>query len=117
MLKLQYPDSFKQAEEPFRSELYITPKAKGLGIIGMAEIVLSIFFSKEIKDRNGNPASLIQLANAFEYIFNFSFGNIYEKRSEISNRKSYNITKALDFLRNILVQKSKNSPNEKDEKR
>ena len=118
MLKFQYPDNFKHTDDAIlKSELYITPKAKGLGIIGMAEIVLSIFLSREVKDRNGKPASLIQIANGFEYVFNFSFGNIYEKRLEITNRKPYNLTKALDFLKNILVQKAKKTPNEKDEKR
>ena len=78
-LRIQFPNSFSQSDEIFfKPELYITPKAKGLGVIGIVEIVVSIFLSKEIKDRNGKPASLIQIAKAFEYVFNVSLGNIYD---------------------------------------
>ena len=74
-LKIQYPESFpKTAESAFKFNIYITPKAKGLGIIGIAELVVSIFLSKEVKDRNGNPASLIQLAKAFEYVLTSVLG-------------------------------------------
>ena len=39
-LKIQYPESFPKTEESaFKFNLYITPKAKGLGIIGIAELV------------------------------------------------------------------------------
>ena len=58
-LKIQYPESFpKTAESAFKFNLYITPKAKGLGIIGIAELVVSIFLSKEVKDRNGRGCFL-----------------------------------------------------------
>ena len=107
-LKIQYPESFPKTEESaFKFNLYITPKAKGLGIIGIAELVVSIFLSKEVKDRNGNPASLIQLAKAFEYVFNFSFGNIYDKQAEVYNRKPCNLTKSLNFLKGVLERAKK----------
>jgi hypothetical protein len=48
-LKIQYPERFSLTEElSFKSELYVIPKAKGLGIIGLAELVMSIFLSKEV---------------------------------------------------------------------
>ena len=102
-LKIQYPERFSLTEElSFKSELYVIPKAKGLGIIGLAELVISIFLSKEIKNRNGKPASLVQLARAFEYVFNCNFGSIYDKQAEVYNRKFCNLTKSLDFLKGSL---------------
>lgn len=116
-LRIQYPDQFLQADAlAFKPDLYIVPKAKGLGIIGVAEIVVSIFLSKEIKDRNGKPATLMQIAKAFEYIFNFSFGSIYDKQAEVYNRKACNLTKALDFKKNSLERNRKNRPHNKNEK-
>lgn len=108
-LKIKYPASFSNTGEySFKSGLYVKPKAKGLGIIGLAELAISIFLSEEIKDQNGRPASLKQLARSFEYIFNCDFGSIYDKQAEIYNRKSYNLTKSLDFLKNVLEQNKKN---------
>lgn len=108
-LKIRYPASFLNTEErSFKSDLYVMPKAKGLGIIGLAELIISIFLSQEIKDPNGRPASLKQLARSFEYIFNCDFGSIYDKQAEVYNRKSYNLTKSLDFLRRVLEQNKKN---------
>ena len=51
---------------------------------------------------------LIQLANIFENMFNFSFGTVYDKQDAIFNRKPYNITKALDYLRVTIIRKDKN---------
>lgn len=87
-----------------------------MGVIGIVEIVVSIFLSKEIKDRNGKPASLIQIAKAFEYVFNVSLGNIYDKQAEIYNRKTCNLTKALDFLSNTLEQARKGTAQDKNRK-
>ena len=54
-LKIQYPERFSLTEElSFKSELYVIPKTKGLGIIGLAELVMSIFLSKEIKTETVN---------------------------------------------------------------
>ena len=110
-LKIQYPERFSLTEElSFKSELYVIPKTKGLGIIGLAELVMSIFLSKEIKNRNGKPASLVQLARAFEYVFNCNFGSIYDKQAEVYNRKSCNLTKSLDFLKGSLERSRKIKP-------
>ena len=116
-LKIQYPERFSLTEElSFKSELYVIPKAKGLGIIGLAELVMSIFLSKEIKNRNGKPASLVQLARAFEYVFNCNFGSIYDKQAEVYNRKSCNLTKSLDFLKGSMERSRKIKPLKQNEK-
>lgn len=113
-LKIRYPASFLNTEErSFKSDLYVMPKAKGLGIIGLAELIISIFLSQEIKDQNGRPASLKQLARSFEYIFNCDFGSIYDKQAEVYNRKSCNLTKSLDFLRGVLEQSKKSRDKKK----
>ena len=42
-LKIRHPASFLNTEErSFKSDLYVIPKAKGLGIIGLAELIISI---------------------------------------------------------------------------
>lgn len=116
-LKIQYPEKFsRENERSYKSELYVTPKAKGLGVIGLVELVVSIFLSKEVKDQNGKPASLAQLARAFEYIFNCNFGNIYDKQAEVYNRKSCNLTKSLNFLKGVLERERKIKPLKRNEK-
>ncbi len=97
-LKLKYPELFSRHDtELFMSDLNITPKSR-FGIIAIAEIVLAISLTKDVKDASGKPVSLMQLSKAFEYIFNFKFGDIYDKCNEIINRKSVNLTKTLDYL-------------------
>jgi len=116
-LKIRYPEQFPQPEQPvFESDLYILPKSKDLGIIGLAEIVVALFFSKKVFQRNGKPAHLNQIAVAFEKIFNCSFGSIYDQQEKVYDRKPFNRTKALDFLRNLIIRKGKEGKNKQDEK-
>ncbi len=115
-LKIRYPELFQSCEQPtFESDLYILPKSKDLGIVALAEIVIALFFSKKVFQRNGNPAQLNQIANAFGKIFNCSFGSIYDQQEKIFDRKPFNRTKALDFLRNLIIRKEKESKNKQDE--
>lgn len=116
-LKIRYPEQFQPCEQPtFQSDLYILPKSKDLGIVGLAEIVIALFFSKKVFQRNGKPAHLNQIAEAFEKIFNCSFGSIYDQQEKIFDRKPFNRTKALDFLRNLIIRKDKEGKNKQDEK-
>ena len=77
----------------------------------MAEIVIALHLSGVVIGVGGKPVPLIQLANTFESMFNFSFGNIYDKQDAIFNRKSYNITKTLDQLRTIILREDKKRNN------
>lgn len=114
-LKIRYPEQFRQSNQPtFQSDLYILPKSKDLGIVGLAEIVIALFFSKKVFQRNGKPANLIQIAQAFEKMFNCTFGSIYDQQEQIFIRKPFNRTKALDFLRYLIIQKDKESKNKQD---
>lgn len=101
-----YPERFIQ-KQIFKSDLYITPKSKDLGIVGLSEIVESLYLSQKILNAEGKPASRKQIANIFELMFNISFGDISDKTSEIYKRKPFNRTKTLDFLRNMIMRKDK----------
>lgn len=116
-LRIEHPEQFQQSEQQtFQYELYILPKSKDLGIVGLAEIVIALFFSKKVFQRNGKPAHLNQIADAFEKLFNCSFGSIYDQQERVFDRKPFNRTKALDFLRNLIIRKDKEGKNKQDEK-
>ena len=107
-LKIRYPEQFRQScQSTFQSDLYILPKSKDLGSIALAEIVIALFLSKKVFLRNGKPAHLNQIAHAFEKVFNFSFGSTYDQQEKIFDRKQFNRTKTLDFLRNLIIRKDR----------
>ncbi len=95
--------------------MYFIPKPKGLGIDSMGEIAISFDLSNEFFDEEGNPASLMQISKALENAFNFTFGDIYKTKARIFIRKSYNLTKALDYLKNLIVRENRNKKMKKDE--
>lgn len=116
-LRIQYPEQFPQPDQQiFKSDLHIIPKSKDLGIVGLAEIVVALFFSKRVFQRNGKPAHLNQIAKVFEKMFNCSFGSIYDQQEQVFIRKPFNRTKALDFLRSLIIRKDKEGQNKQDEK-
>jgi hypothetical protein len=106
-LKIRYPEQFHSHPQTFQSDLHIIPKSQGMGIIGMAEIVVGLHLSGEILGTDGKPAPLIQVAKAFEQVFRFSFGNIYDKQDALFRRKPYNLTKCLDTLRNAILREDR----------
>lgn len=112
-LKIKYPESFQQSEQSttFQSDLYILPKSKDLGIVALAEIVVALFLSKKVFQRNGKAAHLSQIASTFQMMFNCSFGSIYDQQEKIFDRKPFNRTKALDFFRNLIIRKDEKSRN------
>lgn len=111
-LKINYPDQFKLSiTTEFKSDLYVTPKSKDLGLIGIAEIVLALFLQGQIVGKDGKPISEARLARGFEQLFNLNFGSIYDKVDEIFNRKPYNLTKTLDALRNTIIKEERKRKN------
>lgn len=103
-MKINHPEQFKLSiPTEFKSDLYVIPKSKDLGIIGIAEIVLGLFLQGEITGKDGKPVSEARLAHGFEQLFNLKFGSIYDKVDEIFMRKPYNLTKTLDALRNAIA--------------
>ena len=116
-LRIEHPEQFKRPELlSFKSELYIIPKSKDLGIIALAEIVIALFFSKKIFQQNGEPAHMNQIAAVFEQMFNCKFGSIYDQQEKIFDRKPFNRTKALDFLSSLIIRKDKEVRNKQDKK-
>ena len=70
-LKITHPEQFSlPVFTEFKSDLYVIPKSKDLGIIGIAEIVLGLFLQGEITGKNGKPVSEACLARNFEQLFN-----------------------------------------------
>ncbi|MBC8618310.1 hypothetical protein H8788_11215 [Parabacteroides faecis] len=111
-LKINHPEQFNVATPlEFKSGLYVVPKSKSLGIIGIAEIVLGLFLQGEIIGKDGKPVSEARLARGFEQLFNLKFGSIYDKVSEVFTRKPYNLTKTLDALRNAIVKEDRKRKN------
>ncbi len=111
-LKINHPEQFNLPDLPeFKSDLYVIPKSKDLGIIGIAEIVLGLFLQGEIIGKNGKPVSEACLARGFEQLFNLKFGSIYDKVDEVFIRKPYNLTKTLDALRNAIGKEDRKRKN------
>lgn len=111
-LKISHPEQFNLSDLPeFKSDLYVIPKSKDLGIIGIAEIVLGLFLQGEITGKNGKPVSEACLARRFEQLFNLKFGSIYDKIGEVFTRKPYNLTKTLDALRNAIAREDRKRKN------
>ena len=111
-LKTTHPEQFNSpVSTEFKSDLYVLPKSKELGIIGIAEIVLALFLLGKIVGENGKPVPKIQLARGFEQLFNLKFGSIYDKIGEVFTRKPYNLTKTLDALRNAIAREDRKRRN------
>lgn len=81
----------------------------------MGEFAVSFELSGQFLNAEGNPAPLILISQAFEQAFNFSFGDIYKSKERIFSRKPFNLTKALDYLRNLIVRDSRKKKMKKDE--
>ena len=111
-LKITHPEQFNSpVSTEFKSDLYVLPKSKELGIIGIAEIVLALFLLGKIVGENGKPVPKIQLARGFEQLFNLKFGSIYDKIGKVFTRKPYNLTKTLDALRNAIAREDRKRRN------
>ena len=83
-LKINHPEQFKLSiPTAFKSDLYVIPKSKDLGIIGIAEIVLALFLQGQIVGEDGKPVPEVRLARGFEQLFNLKFGSIYDKVGEV----------------------------------
>lgn len=81
----------------------------------MGEFASSFELSKQFVNEEGNPAPFIHIAKTLESAFNFTFGDVYKSKSRIFNRKSYNLTKALDYLKNLIVRENRKNKMKKDE--
>lgn len=100
--------------QPRKSRIYFVPKSKGLGIDSMGEFAVTLELSNQFINEEGNPASFIDISNTLANAFNFTFGDAYKSKGRVFIRKPYNLTKALDFLKNLLIRESRNRKMKKD---
>ncbi|WP_282918733.1 hypothetical protein [Porphyromonas macacae] len=107
LLKLSFP----QLNQPVsifshKSKVYFIPDPKRLGIDSMGEFAVSFELSGQFLNEEGKPAPLILISETLERAFNFSFGDIYKSKTRIFSRKPFNLTKALDHLKTLLIRES-----------
>ncbi|NDV83139.1 hypothetical protein [Bacteroides sp. 51] len=100
-----------QSEIP---KVYFIPKREGLGIDSMSEFAVSFEFSGQFLNEEGNSAPYIHIAHALEQAFNFTFGNAHKSKERVFKRKPYNLTKALDYLKNLIVRENRKKKMKKD---
>lgn len=98
---------------PYKSQVYFIPKSQGLGIDSMGEFAVSFEFSGQFLNEEGNPAPYIQIAQALEQAFNFKFGDAYKSKARVFKRKPFNLTRALDFLKNLIIREGRNKEDKK----
>lgn len=109
LLKLTFLQAtrFSNNTQSESTKVYFIPQSQGLGIDSMGEFAVSFELSRQFVDETGKPAPFIQIANALEQAFNFSFGDVYKSKARIFSRKPYNRTKALDTLKNTILREAK----------
>lgn len=94
------PNNSKQV----KSKIYFIPKPKeGLGIDSMGEFAISFESSGQFVNKQGQPVPFIHIAQTLEMAFNFQFGNAYKSKARVFSRKPYNLTRAFDFLKNLII--------------
>lgn len=113
-LKLTFtpiPNNPKQV----KSQIYFVPKPKeGLGIDSMGEFAISFESSGQFVNQKGQPVPFIHIAQTLETAFNFSFGDAYKSKARVFKRKPYNLTRAFDYLKKLIVNVSRNNKMKKD---
>lgn len=103
-----------QSVKSHNSKVYFIPKPKeGLGIDSMGEFAVSFELTHQFVNERGQPVPFIQIAQTLEMAFNFSFGDAYKSKERVFKRKPYNLTRALDFLKNLIIRAAR----KQDEKR
>lgn len=69
----------------------------------MGEFAISFELSGQFLNEEGKPVPFIHIAQTLETAFNFSFGNTYKSKERVFKRKPYNLTRALDYLKNLII--------------
>ena len=80
----------------------------------MGEFAIAFELSDQFIDEEGKPAPFISIAHALETAFNFTFGNAYKSKARIFKRKPYNLTKTLDYQRNLIEREIRKKKMKKD---
>jgi len=74
----------------------------------MGEFATAFELSGQFLGENGNPAPYIYIAETLQSAFNFTFGDVYKSKARVFSRKPFNLTKALDHLKNLLIRENRN---------
>lgn len=102
--KLNYPMSFTVSDKP-KSPIRLAPEFKALNLM---EIIAPIYELQILWGVDKQPAKFIQIVQAVEWLFNFSFnGRERRIKSELYDRKRGE-TKFLDELRSQVLCKNTN---------
>lgn len=98
-----------------KSHIYFIPKPKeGLGIDSMGEFAISFEYSGQFVNEKGQPVPFIHIAQTLEMAFNFQFGDAYKSKARVFSRKPYNLTKAFDYLKKLIISVSRDNKMKKD---
>lgn len=81
----------------------------------MGEFAVSFELSGQFLNDEGKPAPYIHIAQAMEQAFNFTFGNAHKSKERVFKRKPFNLTKALDYLQNLINRESRKKKMKKDD--
>ena len=104
--QMEFPKFFINIETGYKSPLHINRNL--IKYVDIMEIVCGLYYLKGgVTTIDGKDVNFSDIANAFEQVFNFKFGDIYKKEIEVIKRKPENITSFLNKLRNIINQRSK----------
>lgn len=107
-LSTQQTNHSSKITQPYKSKVCFIPKSKGLGIDSMGEFATAFESSGQFVNEKGQPVSYIQVAQILEMAFNFTFGNAYKSKERIFKRKPYNLTRAFDYLKNLIIKVNQN---------
>lgn len=99
-LRIKYPEQFRTHSntQPL-SPLYLADKTT---LINIMEMVSGLFLSKDIVYQNGKPAYLVDLAKAFEWLFNIKISDCHQKHEDVIKRKPGKITEFLNGLAELI---------------
>lgn len=98
--RIKYPEQFKrQLDKSPLSPFYLADKTT---LINIMELVSGLFLSKNIVYQNGKPACLVDLAKAFEWLFNIKISDYHQKHEDVIKRKPSKITEFLNGLADLI---------------
>ena len=98
--RIKYPEQLQQrANKQSLSPLFLADKTT---LINIMEMISGLFLSKDIVYQNGKTAYLVDLAKAFEWLFNIRIGDCYQKHEDVIKRKPGKLTEFLNGLAELI---------------
>ena len=98
--RIKYPEQFKpHFNKQTLSSFFLADKTT---LINIMEMISGLFLSKDIVYQNGKPAYLVDLAKAFEWLFNIRIGDCYQKHEDVIKRKPGKLTEFLNGLTELI---------------